>query len=186
MLEFGEISGAVVLGILEWRELGCCFGFRWLRGDFGLNWRVEWVGVIAGFWVRLGDELEEIWMELEGLDCWKGRGGRTLIFCKGRGGELEALTLSRCSLSLGDQGGEGGELVLVLSGAGTRMLARALDSNPPARALELKGGQSARRQAVNASKEVAERRESGGELLLEVMAREELKFKGGRECYWSS
>ena len=30
-----------VLGILEEVVLGCCFGFRWCRGDFGANWREE-------------------------------------------------------------------------------------------------------------------------------------------------
>ena len=102
-MESGEISGVVVLGILEEVVLSCWDGFQVNEGDSRMILGMEGRGRMLGFWVSLGDELEEISMELEGLDCWKGRGGRTLIFCKGRGGELEALTLSLDALSQGGQ-----------------------------------------------------------------------------------
>ena len=95
-------------------------GFRWLGVISGMNWPWNGASVLLEDRVRLGDEFGTGLKELEGLDCWKGRGGRSLIFCKGRGG-VEALLLSGCSLSQGDKGGEGGELELVLSRAGTEL-----------------------------------------------------------------
>ena len=55
------------LAISEEVELGCCGSFRWCYGDFGLVLGVEGRGRVLGFWVSLGDELEEIWRSCEGL-----------------------------------------------------------------------------------------------------------------------
>ena len=43
---------------------GFCCGYRWMEGDSGTNWRVEWRTVMLGFWWSLGDEMEVIsWVE---------------------------------------------------------------------------------------------------------------------------
>ena len=80
--------------------LGSVEGFRWLGGNSGLDWSWNGGGVLLEVWVRLGDELGEIWKVLEVWFAVGRRGGEALIFGRGRGGELEvALVLSGCSLS---------------------------------------------------------------------------------------
>ena len=50
--DFGEIWWSVVQEFWMEVELGCCGGFRWMRGDSGLNWSWNGGGWIAGSWLR--------------------------------------------------------------------------------------------------------------------------------------
>ena len=116
-MEFWEISGAVVLGISEWSELGSVVDFRWCWGDSGLNWSWNGGGVLLEDRVSLGDELGDVWMELEVLDFREKRRRKLLIFGRGRRrGMQEALALRTLSLR-GTKSVEGGDGMLVLSRA---------------------------------------------------------------------
>ena len=52
--DFGEVSGAVVLGILEKVMLGSGKDFRVCWVDSGRSWRVEWRAVYCWMLVEFG------------------------------------------------------------------------------------------------------------------------------------